>query len=174
MSHEKQWNDLHIHVEFGVIVYSQPRIHNAVGWTWSRVGAQHLLNMRLPQTYHMFFHEAISVCTTQTTNYLLFCITSPLRGEKNALTSESDPLSEIMSRTLLSIKAVPSNGSFCKQLITMGIPMVCRWFSSSSLTFPKAPTAIGITVALRSHNFWTCNLQSWYLVIFSSSFTLMI
>ena len=28
MSHEKQWNDLHIYVKSGVIVYPQPRIHN--------------------------------------------------------------------------------------------------------------------------------------------------
>ena len=51
--------------------------------------------------------------------------------------------------------------------------MVFRWFSSSSLIVPKAPTTIGLTVALTSQNFWTCNLKSWYLVIFSSSFTLM-
>ena len=104
---------------------------------------------------------------------LLFSfVITPLRGEKNVLTSESYPLSEI-SRTLLKMKAVPSNAAFCKQLITMGIPMVFRWFSSSSLIVPKAPTTIGLTVALTSQNFWTCNLKSWYLVIFSSSFTLM-
>ena len=51
--------------------------------------------------------------------------------------------------------------------------MVFRWFSSSSLIIPKAPTTIGITVALRSHHFWTCNLKFCYLMIFSSSFTLM-
>ena len=39
MFHEKQWNDLHIYVKSGVIVYPQPRIHNSVGWAWSRVGA---------------------------------------------------------------------------------------------------------------------------------------
>ena len=37
MSHEKQWNDLLIYVKSGVIVYPQPRIHNSVGWAWSRV-----------------------------------------------------------------------------------------------------------------------------------------
>ena len=37
MSHEKQWNDLHIYVKSEVIVYPQPRIHNSVGWAWSRV-----------------------------------------------------------------------------------------------------------------------------------------
>ena len=59
---------------------------------------------------------------------LLFSfVITPLRGEKNVLTSESYPLSEI-SRTLLKMKAVPSNAAFCKQLITMGIPMVVRWF----------------------------------------------
>ena len=51
--------------------------------------------------------------------------------------------------------------------------MAFRWFSSSSLTVPKALTTIGITVALISHNFCTCNLKSWYLAIFSSSLTLM-
>ena len=30
MSHEKQWNDLHIYVKSGVIVYPQPHIHK--GW----------------------------------------------------------------------------------------------------------------------------------------------
>ena len=104
--------------------------------------------------------------------YYYFVITSPLRGKKNALTSESYPLSE-MSSTFLRIKAVPSNKAFCKQLITMSIPMVFRWFSSSSLTVPKAPTTIGVTVDLTSHIFSLCNLKSWYLVIFSSSFTLM-
>ena len=39
MSHEKQWNDLHIYVKSGVIVYPQPCIHNSVGWASSRVGA---------------------------------------------------------------------------------------------------------------------------------------
>ena len=56
----------------------------------------------------------------------------------------------------------------------MGIQMMFRWFSISSLTVPKASTAIGKTVALTSHNFWFCNLKSWYLVIFFSSFTLML
>ena len=115
-----------------------------------------------------------------TSNYYLllllllfsFVITSPLRGEKNVLTSESYPLSEI-SRTLLKMKAVPSNAAFCKQLITMGIPMVVRWFWNFSVTVPKAPTTIGITVALTFHNFCNCNLKCWYLVVFSSSFTLM-
>ena len=104
--------------------------------------------------------------------FFFFVITSPLLREKNVLTSESYPLSEL-SRTLQKMKAVPSNAAFCKQLITMGIPIVFRWFSSSSLIVPKAPTSIGITVALTSQNFWTCNLKSWYLVIFSNSFTLM-
>ena len=100
---------------------------------------------------------------------IIFGIESTLCGEKNALTSESYPLSKI-SRTLQRMKAVPSNAAFCKQLMTMGIPMVFRWLSSSSLTVPKAPTTIGITVALTFHNFCTCNVKSWYLVIFSSSF----
>ena len=78
-----------------------------------------------------------------------------------------------MSRTLLRMKAVLSNAAFCKQLIAVGIPMVFRWFSSSSPTVPKAPTAIGITVALTSHNFCTCNFMSLYLVISSSSFALI-
>ena len=55
----------------------------------------------------------------------------------------------------------------------MGIQMVFRWFSSSSLTVLKVPTRIGITIALRSYNFCTSNLKFWYLVIFSSSFKLM-
>ena len=38
MSHEKQWNDRHIYVKSGVIVYPQPPIHNSVGLVWSRVG----------------------------------------------------------------------------------------------------------------------------------------
>ena len=32
MSYEKNWNDLHIYVKSGVIVYQQPRTHNSVGW----------------------------------------------------------------------------------------------------------------------------------------------
>ena len=51
--------------------------------------------------------------------------------------------------------------------------MVFRYFSSSSLTVPKARTTIGVIVVLTSHNFYTCYLKSWYLVIFSSSFTFM-
>ena len=43
-----------------------------------------------------------------------FGITSPLCGEKNAYASGSYPLSE-MPKTLLRIKAVPSNAAFCKQ-----------------------------------------------------------
>ena len=31
MSHEKQWNDLHIYVKTGVIMYPQPRIHRWLG-----------------------------------------------------------------------------------------------------------------------------------------------
>ena len=103
--------------------------------------------------------------------FIFFGITSPLSGEKNALTSESYPLSEI-PRTLLKMKVVPSSAAFCKQLITMGIPLFFRWFISSSLTAPKAPATTGITVALTFHNICTCSLKSWYLVIFSSSFTL--
>ena len=57
-------------------------------------------------------------------------------------------------------EAVPTNAAFCKQIIISGIPLVFRWFSSSSLTVPKGPTTIGITVALTSHNLWTCNLKS--------------
>ena len=34
---------------FTFIWNPQPCIHNSVGWTWSKVGGQHLLNMRLPQ-----------------------------------------------------------------------------------------------------------------------------
>ena len=94
--------------------------------------------------------------------YYYFGITSPLPDEKNALTTESYPLSE-MSRTLLRMKAVSSNAAFCKQLITMGIPMVFRRFSSSSLIVSKAPATIGITLALTSRNRCTCNLKSWYL-----------
>ena len=71
------------------------------------------------------------------------------------------------------MKAVPSSAAFCKQLITMGIAVVFRWFSSSSLTVPKVPTTIGITVALTSHNFCTFNLKSWYFV-FPSSFDVLI
>ena len=51
--------------------------------------------------------------------------------------------------------------------------MVFRLFSSSSLTIPKTPATIGVIVALTSHNFSTCNLKFWYLVIFSISFNLM-
>ena len=51
--------------------------------------------------------------------------------------------------------------------------MVFRYFSSFSLTVPKARTTIGVIVVLTSHNFYTCYLKSWYLVIFSSSFTFM-
>ena len=104
--------------------------------------------------------------------YYYFVIKSPLRCVKNALTSDSYPLSEL-SRTLLRMKAVPSNAASCKQLITINIAMVFRCFSSSSLTVPKAPTTIGVIVVLTSHNFYTCNLKSCYLVIFSSSFTFM-
>ena len=79
-----------------------------------------------------------------------------------------------MPRTLPSMKAVSSNGVLCKELTTMGIPMLFRWFSSSSLAILKEPTTVGITVALTSHNFCNCNLRSWYLVIFfSKSFTLI-
>ena len=94
-----------------------------------------------------------------------FCITLPLRDEKNSLTSESFPLS-VMPKTLLKMKAVPRNAVFCKQLITTGIPIIFRWFSSSSVTAPKAPIAVGITVALTSLNFCTCNLKSWCLFFF--------
>ena len=53
------------------------------------------------------------------------------------------------------MKTVPGNAAFCKQLITMGIPMVLRWFSSFSITVPKALTTTGITVALTIKNFCT-------------------
>ena len=82
-------------------------------------------------------------------------ITSPLHGEKNVLTSESYSSSE-MPRTLVWMKAIPSNAVFCKKLITMGIAMIFRCFSSSSLTVCKAPNILpGIIVALTSHNFCT-------------------
>ena len=42
MSHEKQWNDLHILCGIWnqyFIIYPQPHIHNSVDWAWSWVGA---------------------------------------------------------------------------------------------------------------------------------------
>ena len=78
-----------------------------------------------------------------------------------------------MLRSLLKMKAVPSSAAFCNQLITMGIPVGSGWFSSSSLTLPKALATTDITVALIFHPFCSCNLKSWYLMIFSSSFTLI-
>ena len=78
-----------------------------------------------------------------------------------------------MPRTFLRMKAVPKNATLCKQLITIGIPMVFWWFSNSSLTVPKAPTTTGITVTLAFHSFYSCNLKSWYLVIFFSYCTLI-
>ena len=51
--------------------------------------------------------------------------------------------------------------------------MVFRLFSSSQLTVPKASTTVGITVTMTSQNICTCNLNSWYLTIFSSHFTLI-
>ena len=101
-----------------------------------------------------------------------FGITSPHCGEKNALASENYPLPE-MPRTLLRIKTVPNNAAFCKQHITMGIPVVFRCFSDSSPTVPKAPTTICTTATLTSHNFCNCNLKPCYLVTFPSSFLLM-
>ena len=83
--------------------------------------------------------------------HFFFYIKSPLRGEKNALTTEGYPLSE-MSGTLLKMNTVPSNAGFGKQLIAMCIPMVFRCFSSSSLTVTKTLTTVVITVALTSHN----------------------
>ena len=77
-----------------------------------------------------------------------------------------------MSRTLLTMKVL-SNADFYKQLITMGNTMAFGWFSISSATVRKAPITTGITVASTSHNFCTCNLKSWYLVVFCSSFTLI-
>ena len=71
------------------------------------------------------------------------------------------------------MKAVLNNAVFCKQLVTMGIPMLFWWLSSSSLTIIKAQTRTGITVALTFHNFYSFNLKFWYLVIFSSYFTLI-
>ena len=84
-------------------------------------------------------------------HFFFFYIKSPLRGEKNALTTEGYPLSE-MSGTLLKMNTVPSNAGFGKQLIAMCIPMVFRCFSSSSLTVTKTLTTVVITVALTSHN----------------------
>ena len=97
--------------------------------------------------------------TDDDNNNFFFDVTSPLRGEKNALTSENYPLPEMPS-TLLKMKTVPGNASFCKQRRIIGIPMVFRCFSSSALSNPKAPTTAGITVALTSLKFCTCNLKS--------------
>ena len=66
-----------------------------------------------------------------------FGITSPLHGEKSVLISESYPLSEI-PRTLLMKKVVPSNAVFCKQLMTVAIPIDFLWFLSFLLT-PAMP-----------------------------------
>ena len=123
---------------------------------------------------YYYYHYIIFIIIIIIINIIIisnFAITSPPRGKKNALTSESYPLSE-MPRTLLRMKAVPSNAAFCKRLSTMGFPMVFRWFSSSSLTFPKAPVTTGIAVVWTFQNFCPCNLKFCYLVIFSSFFTL--
>ena len=89
---------------------------------------------------------------------IIIGIISPLHDEKNVLTSESYPLSEI-PKSLLKMKVVPCNSSF-KELKTLGIPMVFRLFSSSSLTIPKTPATIDVIVALTSQNLSTCNLKS--------------
>ena len=96
---------------------------------------------------------------------VLLLLHKTITCKENSLTSETYPFSE-MPRTLLSMKAVSSNGVLCKKLTTMGIPMLFTWFSSSSLALPKALTTVGITAALTSHNFFNCNLKSWYLVTF--------
>ena len=71
-----------------------------------------------------------------------------------------------MPRTHLRMKGVHSNADFFKQLMTMDILMVFKYFSSSSIIVPKAPATIGIAVALTSHNFSACNFKSCYFVIF--------
>ena len=75
-----------------------------------------------------------------------------------------------MSMTLVRMKVVPNNAAFCKQLVTMSLSNFFRWFSSSSLTIHKAPTTIGITVALTSHNSCNCNLSPgiWWLFLVPS------
>ena len=71
MSHEKHWSDLHIYVESGVIIslvihnitYTIPLVAHGPGLVHSTCVTWDFLN-----TYHMFFYEAIRVCTAQVTN----------------------------------------------------------------------------------------------------------
>ena len=71
MSHEKQWNGLHIYVESGVIIslfihnlaYTIPLVGHGQGLVHSTCLTWDFLN-----TYYMFFYEAVRVCTAQATN----------------------------------------------------------------------------------------------------------
>ena len=53
----------------------------------------------------------------------------------------------------------------------MGIAMTFRWFRSSSLFVPKAPTTTGITAALTFHNFYTLKVFDYCFSSFSFMFS---
>ena len=89
------------------------------------------------------------------------------------LTDKIYPFSEMQS-TLLRLNAAPSNAAFCMQFIVIGIPIVLQCFSRLSLIVPRAPTKLGITVALKFHSFCSCNLKSLHCLIFSNSFVLVL
>ena len=89
------------------------------------------------------------------------------------LTDEIYPFSEMQS-TLLMLNAAPSNAAFWMQFIVTGTPVVLKCFSRLSLIVSRAPTKLGIIVALKFHSFCSWNLKSLHCLIFSNSFVLVL
>ena len=67
------------------------------------------------------------------------------------------------------MKVVPSNVTFCRQLIAMKISLGFQCFSRLSLIVPRAPIMTRITVALTSSS---CVLKSLHFLMSSNSFAL--
>ena len=86
----------------------------------------------------------------------------------------SDSKSPKVSRTLLSILAV-FNKAVVWMVSTRPPTSKSSWpFNNPLLTIPKAPITIGIIVTFMFHSFFNSLARSWYLSLFSHSFSFIL
>ena len=77
------------------------------------------------------------------------------------------------SKTFLNIRAVPSSAVFCNNVVLLTTPSSSMHFFSFFDVLPSAPTTTGMTLMLLMFHILLISLfSSWYLSIFSFSFSL--
>ena len=86
----------------------------------------------------------------------------------------SDIMSPQVSRTLLSILAVFNNAVVWMVPNRLPTSKSSRPFYNPLVTVPKAPATIGIIVTFMFYSFFNSLARSWYLSLFSHSFSFIL